>query len=116
MTILQIYSRGSGQLVNHDKSAIFYSSNCTDVMKQEFSETMHIVQEALAERYLGLPTALGRSINDVFEYMLSKLKGLIGGWSEKNMSSAAKEVLIKSVAQSIPTYPMSCFKIPIETC
>jgi hypothetical protein len=37
-------------------------------------------------------------------------------WAEKHMSSGAKDVLIKSVAQAIPTYLMGVFKLPASTC
>ena len=40
---------------NRDKSAVFFSANCTDQMKDEVRGTLHIEKEALAEKYLGLP-------------------------------------------------------------
>jgi hypothetical protein len=62
-----------------------------------------------------LPTAVGRNTTDSFEPIPAKVRSLVGGWSEKLLSSAAKEVLIKSVAQAIPTYPMSCFILSSKT-
>jgi hypothetical protein len=37
-------------------------------------------------------------------------------WVERFMSAGAKEVLIKSVAQAIPTYVMGVFKLPATLC
>ena len=36
----------------------------------------------------------------------------IAGMEGKLLSQAGREVLIKSVIQAIPTYSMSCFKLP----
>lgn len=35
------------------------------------------------------------------------------GWKEKLLSQAGKEIMIKAVVQSIPTYSVSVFCLPI---
>lgn len=37
-------------------------------------------------------------------------------WKKKLLSQGGREILIKSVALSIPTYVMSCFKFPGKLC
>ena len=37
-------------------------------------------------------------------------------WSERHISQAGKEVLIKSVAQALPTYIMGLSKLPLTLC
>jgi hypothetical protein len=77
---------------------------------------LHIETKALADKYLGLPTAVGRSNAESFEYMPARIKGIIGSWSGRAASSAGREVLLKSVAQAVPTYSMSCFLLSKVTC
>jgi hypothetical protein len=40
----------------------------------------------------------------------------LNDYKEKNMSTAAKETLIKAVGQALPTYIMSVFKLPLGVC
>ena len=116
MEILHQYQRGSGQLVNMAKSAICFSDNCDDTEKERVKNVTGIQNEALCEKYLGLPTAVGRSTKESFEAIPTKIRGLMNGWGEKQLSCAARETLIKSVAQAIPTYSMSCFLLAPATC
>lgn len=48
--------------------------------------------------------------------MATRIKGLIGSWSGRAPSCAGREVLLKSVAQAVPTDSMSCFLLSKTTC
>ena len=84
-------------------------------MKDEVRQSLNIETEALAEKYLGLPTAVGRSTSEAFKFMPTRIKNLIGTWSGREASCARREVLLKSVAQAVPTY-LSCFLLSKTTC
>lgn len=51
--ILDDYDRGSGVKVNKAKSALFFSTNCSEDMKREMHDGLDIPMEALGEKYLG---------------------------------------------------------------
>jgi hypothetical protein len=114
--VLDIYSRGSRQMINRDKSTIFFNKNCSEEGKKDVEDCLDSHHEALAEKYLGLPTFVGRATKEVFEYLLAKIKSLIDGWCGREASCAGREVFFKSAAQAVPTYSMSCFLLPGETC
>jgi hypothetical protein len=80
-SILDIYSKGSGQQVNCDKSTVYFSKNCLDEVKEVVRQELNIDTEALSDKYLGLPTALGRSTTEAFDFMPTRVKGLVGTWS-----------------------------------
>ena len=67
-------------------------------------------------KYLGLPTSEGRQKRDRFQSLHERMGKRMAMWSEKHLSAAAKEVLIKAVAQAIPTYTMSIFHLSASFC
>lgn len=52
----------------------------------------------------------------MFAYLKERIWSRIQGWKEKMLSQAGKEILIKAVAQAIPTFAMGCFDITKEIC
>ena len=69
-----------------------------------------------SDKYLGLPMTYGKSRVNTFKELEEKILKRVLGWKEKFISKAGREVLIKTVAQAIPTYAMSLFKLPKSMC
>ena len=51
-----------------------------------------------------------------FKELQERITKRVLGWKEKTTSKAGREVLLKMVAQAIPTYSMSIFKISKKVC
>ena len=66
--------------------------------------------------YLGLPSLVGRSKNNTFAHLKQRMANKVLRWKEKLQTHAGKEVLIKLVAQAVPSYTMSCFLLPKKLC
>ena len=68
------------------------------------------------EAYLGLPSLVGRSKNNTFAQLKQRMANKVSGWKGKTLTPIGKEVLIKFVAQVIPSYTMNCFLLPKTLC
>ena len=68
------------------------------------------------DKYLGLPSLVGRDKKASFDYIKERVWRKLQRWEEKLLSQARREVLIKVVVQAIPTSTMCCFKLPLELC
>ena len=114
--ILQDYEEASGQRVNMEKSPIFFGKGSKDGDKAVLKQAIGISSEALSERYLGLPTVVGRSKDGTFKYVKESAKGKVSGWKGQGLSKAAREVLVKSGLHAMPTFTMSCFHLTKKMC
>ena len=114
--ILLIYGEASGQRVNREKSAIFFSPNTPAGIRQSVKQSLDVQMEAFSERYLGLPTAVGKITSGTFDHIGERARSKMNGWSERQFACAGRETLLKSVIQAIPTYSMSCFLLTKKVC
>lgn len=104
---LDTYCANSGQMVSVEKSSIFFSQNTDVDMRADICVMLNIDNEALSDKYLGLPTLVGLDRSDCFKHLVERIMQRIHGWKEKSLSVAGKETLLKAVAQAIPVYAMS---------
>ena len=59
---------------------------------------------------------VGKNRRASLNYIKEMIWGKLQGWKEKLLSQAGREVLLKTVVQAIPTFAMSCLKLPVGLC
>lgn len=115
-SILKDYERASGQIINAAKSSIFFSSKTPQATRDWVKLVLGIDKEVGVGKYLGLPELFTRRKWDLFSSIVDKIKLRAVAWSTRRLSSAGKLTMLKSVLSGIPTYPMSCFQLPVGLC
>ncbi|XP_048605758.1 uncharacterized protein LOC106359240 [Brassica napus] len=113
--ILQEYSLASGQRINYQKSSIYFGKNIPS-RREEIKLKLGMKQEGGDGIYLGLPESFGGSRVSILSFLKERLKQIIGGWQNRFLSPAGKEVLLKAIGLALPTYTMSCFLVPKTIC
>lgn len=110
--ILETYEFASGQMVNKDKSAVYFSPNTPFSVRSRLSSSVGISVEVNDAKYLGLPMFLGHSKRDLFAYIKGRILKRLKSYKESFLNSAGLEVLVKAVLMVLPSYAMSCFRLP----
>uniref|UniRef100_A0A2N9GN60 Reverse transcriptase zinc-binding domain-containing protein n=1 Tax=Fagus sylvatica TaxID=28930 RepID=A0A2N9GN60_FAGSY len=111
-SLLSIYEDALGQKMNQAKTNLFFSFNTPLSTCENIQAIFGAQVSRQAEKYLGLPPMVGRNKKLAFAELKDRVFRKFVGWKEKLLLQAGREVLIKAVAQSIPTFAMSCFLLP----
>jgi hypothetical protein len=85
-------------------------------MRAKIFQALHIDNEVLSDKYLGLPALVRADRSDSFKHFIERIIARINGWKEKYLSIGGKQILLKAVAQAIPVYATSVFQIPKGVC
>ena len=116
LDILNQYEVASGQKVNKNKTAIFFSTSTPEDASQEMKSILGLQEISQYEKYLGLPSLVGKKKKESFNFIKEKIWRKLQGWESKQLYQARREVLVKAIIQAIPTFFMGCFKIPLGLC
>lgn len=84
--------------------------------KNKIKDMLGVEVATQYEKYLGLPSFMGRGKRESFSYIRERVWHKIQGWKEKLLSQAGREILIKSIVQAMPSFTMGCFKLPKSLC
>ena len=115
-SILQVYDRASRQQINTDKTTLFFGKFISEMVKNSIKGRLGVPKIKQYEKYLGLPTVVGKNRRASLNYIKDRAWGKLQGWKKKLLSQAGKEVLLKVIVQAIPTFAMGCFKLPLGLC
>jgi hypothetical protein len=72
------------------------------------------MKEDFEDKYLGLPTLEGCIRKGKLEVIQAKLVKRLMLWGD--LTQGGKEIMIKAMAQALPTFIMSVFKLPMALC
>ncbi|XP_010513536.1 PREDICTED: uncharacterized protein LOC104789557 [Camelina sativa] len=110
--ILGKYERVSGQQINFQKSSIQFGHTVDIDLREELKGVLGITNLGGMGSYLGIPESLGGAKTKIFSFVQDKLQARASGWPARLLSKGGKKVMIKSVATAVPTFVMSCFRLP----
>ncbi|KAH9685475.1 reverse transcriptase domain-containing protein [Citrus sinensis] len=114
--IFECYATASGHIFNFEKSSMFFSGYISAEQMTKVRDIFQLKIVSKHEKYLGLPSMIGRKKVSFFKDIKLRILSKISSWQSKFFSSGGKETLIKAVAQAIPAYAMSVFRLPMTLC
>ncbi|KAK5811006.1 hypothetical protein PVK06_026323 [Gossypium arboreum] len=115
-SVINEYKKVSGQLVNFDKSLIYFSSNVGPETQIQVGGILGVRISNNSEKYLGLPTIVGQQKKHAFVHIKERFLKLLNNWSLRFLLTGGKEVFLKSILQAILIYAMQCFKLSASFC
>ncbi|XP_026419847.1 uncharacterized protein LOC113315813 [Papaver somniferum] len=116
LSVIHQFSICLGQLINFNKSTVFFSSNLSPKACQNISGDLQVRSLNISdEKYLGIPFFVGRRKRIPFSILCDKMDHRFANWNGSNMSEEARSVMIKNVSNAIPMHHMTSFKLPDVT-
>ncbi|XP_075659281.1 uncharacterized protein LOC142629196 [Castanea sativa] len=88
---VSLYEEASGQQMNRAKTSLFFSQNTRDEVKEEIKTRFGAQIIRQHEKYLGLPSLVGRNKRNSFNDIKEKLAKKLAGWKEKLLSKAGRK-------------------------
>lgn len=77
--LIGVYERASGQMINREKSGLFFSRNTKEEIRSVISQSLGVSHTIHYEKYLGLPSLIGRSRISTFKCIKERIWKRING-------------------------------------
>jgi hypothetical protein len=106
--ILQLFAYASGLVTNLNKTQA-YPIRCDNV-NLNFLSNANIPVDGFPCTYLGLPLHYRRPSKSTIYHLMLKIGSRLLGWKRDFFSYPGRELLVKTMLSSVPTYWLIAFK------
>eukprot|EP00253_Pinus_taeda_P008598 PITA_08598 len=110
-SLLLIFSKASGTLINSVKSQIFFF-NTHPTTQRAIARILGFSIASLPSKYLGAPLFAYARKHSSWTSLLEKLEAKLSLWTHRSLNMASRLILIKVVLQSMPLYLFSILAAP----
>lgn len=69
--------------------SIHFAKGCSADLRSEIKAVLGVQNEALSDKYLGMPTNVG-TVNGAFKYLKDRVWQKVQGWMEQCLSAGVK--------------------------
>lgn len=114
--MLNSFESASSQKINVEKSSIFFSKNTSQEIKTELCATLRFQEAGQNSTYPSLLNIMGRNKSVLLGYLKQRMHDRIQGWDKSFLSKGGKEILLKTVAQTLQNYVMNVFLLSMKLC
>ena len=94
---MDCYEKASGQKLNKNKTDLFFSISIPVVVLDQIKESLGVQEIKQYEKYLGLPSLVGRNKKASLLYIKERVVAKLQGWNEQLLSQVRQEILLKVV-------------------
>eukprot|EP00253_Pinus_taeda_P016827 PITA_16827 len=113
--ILDLFAEASGLEINRDKSCVFIF-NTMEQIKTHLTRLLGFKRGEFPTKYLGnLLDFTSKKLKN-WQGVLEKLRNRVANWAFRTLNMAGRIVLVESVLQAIPIYPLSIMATPLGIC
>lgn len=110
--MLQLYERASHQLINFQKSKVFFI-HTPERIQARIANMLNCSIGKLPSVYIGMPLFIGCSRKEYWDRIIQRIDTKLAGWKATMLSNAGKLLLVKTILQSMAIYCALIFKVPV---
>ena len=86
LEILATYEQALGQQINRDKTTLFFSKSTSPQIQESIQVALRVLVVKQYEKYLGLPSFIGRKKKESFDNIKQRVWKKLQGWEGKLLS------------------------------